>query len=100
MSRGQRAGASGARRVEEIMALFSCLGQRPQQQGTRGRIDRSMIGYPTDFKHTGHIGAGDMCNATHLNSIEGQMRSKGGFDHVSPVQVTIDTVDLPTTQAR
>ena len=36
-------------------------------QRRRRRIDRSMIGYPTDFKHTGHIGAGDMMtNGSHV----------------------------------
>merc|ERR1719234_245154 len=44
------------------IGLFDCLRVRRQSSETRTqrpRIDRSMIGPPTDFKHTQHIGAGD-----------------------------------------
>lgn len=37
-----------------------CPSPEPRQQ--RRVIDRSMIGPPTDFKHTAHIGAGDHFN--------------------------------------
>ncbi|KAI8437501.1 hypothetical protein MSG28_011815 [Choristoneura fumiferana] len=37
---------------------FACCYQpAAQAQRTRRRIDRSMIGAPTNFQHTGHIGA-------------------------------------------
>lgn len=36
---------------------FACCYQpAAQAQRTRRRIDRSMIGNPTNFQHTGHIG--------------------------------------------
>jgi hypothetical protein len=36
---------------------FACCYQpAAQAQRTRRRIDRSMIGAPTNFQHTGHIG--------------------------------------------
>ncbi|XP_001607738.1 CDC42 small effector protein homolog [Nasonia vitripennis] len=53
--------------------------QRPQQQ--RLRIDRSMIGAPTNFQHTGHIGTGDLDMASaHLHAIQNQMQGKGGYE--------------------
>lgn len=42
-----------------------------------------MIGMPTDFKHTGHIGSGDMASGSDLGSIQGQMQSKGGYQGIS-----------------
>ncbi|XP_043460936.1 CDC42 small effector protein homolog [Leptopilina heterotoma] len=52
--------------------------QRPPQ---RLRIDRSMIGAPTNFQHTGHIGSGDLDMASaHLNAIQTQMQGKGGYE--------------------
>lgn len=55
-----------------------------------------MIGLPTNFQHTGHVGSGDVGNRSygmsgeegsrnHLNSIQNQMSSKGGYDPNTPV---------------
>lgn len=45
------------------------------------RIDRSMIGSPTNFQHTGHIGSGDVdLGNSHLRAIQNQMQSKGGYE--------------------
>ncbi|KAK3094759.1 hypothetical protein FSP39_005838 [Pinctada imbricata] len=56
-----------------------------------------MIGLPTDFRHTGHIGAGEVAhnNAVTLNSMQNQMSSKGGYKHISPVEVQLNVIDLP-----
>lgn len=35
----------------------------------RRRIDRSMIGQPTNFVHTGHIGSGDVSNQNGDNKV-------------------------------
>ncbi|XP_063980040.1 CDC42 small effector protein homolog isoform X1 [Diachasmimorpha longicaudata] len=52
--------------------------QRPQH---RLRIDRSMIGAPTNFRHTSHIGSGDLdMSRAHLNAIQTQMQGKGGYE--------------------
>lgn len=60
--------------------------QRPQQ---RLRIDRSMIGAPTNFQHTGHIGSGDLDMASaHLSAIQNQMQGKGGYEASFGVKVT------------
>lgn len=69
---------------------FTCgVEDRPQN---RRRIDRSMIGNPTDFRHTAHVGSGDMSN--HIRSIQHQMASKGGYDYAIPVNVSIPVVDV------
>jgi len=45
------------------------------------RIDRSMIGAPTNFRHTGHIGSSDVeMESSRLHAIHGQMQSKGGYE--------------------
>lgn len=55
--------------------------QRSKQPQQRIRIDRSMIGNPTNFVHTGHIGSADVeLSSNHLNAIQNQMQSKGGYE--------------------
>lgn len=48
----------------------------------RPRIDRSMIGNPTDFRHTAHIGSADFLSmsTTTTNVLQRQMCSKGDYD--------------------
>ncbi|EDV25738.1 uncharacterized protein TRIADDRAFT_55151 [Trichoplax adhaerens] len=45
------------------------------------RIDRSAIGAPTSFQHTGHLGASDSHSGVdnEFDSIKSQMKSKGGY---------------------
>uniref|UniRef100_A0A4W5PDA8 CRIB domain-containing protein n=1 Tax=Hucho hucho TaxID=62062 RepID=A0A4W5PDA8_9TELE len=46
--------------MTEFWVCFSCcVGEQPQPKRRR-RIDRSMIGEPTNFVHTTHVGSGDM----------------------------------------
>ncbi|XP_046658980.1 CDC42 small effector protein homolog [Homalodisca vitripennis] len=65
---------------------FSCCinqpaQQRKRQRQQRRRIDRSMIGEPTNFQHTGHIGSGDVeVGNSRLRAIQNQMQSKGGYE--------------------
>ncbi|XP_023322538.1 CDC42 small effector protein 2-A [Eurytemora carolleeae] len=56
--------------------LFSCVAEQEQEQTRRRpRIDRSMIGEPMDFRHTGHVGSTDLgC----IPSFQSQMSGKGG----------------------
>uniref|UniRef100_A0A3Q0RYN9 CRIB domain-containing protein n=1 Tax=Amphilophus citrinellus TaxID=61819 RepID=A0A3Q0RYN9_AMPCI len=49
-------------------------------QKRRRRIDRSMIGEPTNFVHTTHVGSGDMGLGLPVNI---SMKSKGGYAHTS-----------------
>lgn len=108
---------------------FTCCFHQPQSPGRRRqhrqrlRIDRSMIGHPTNFVHTGkwrhtlahirlvrlinsincmlsiltvagHIGSNDAeLTSNHLNAIQSQMQSKGGYEMNSlRVQVILRAV--------
>eukprot|EP00056_Hartaetosiga_gracilis_P018323 m.10514 g.10514 ORF g.10514 m.10514 type:complete len:95 (+) comp6633_c0_seq1:199-483(+) len=53
---------------------WNCLSNQAEQQPRRPRIDRSMIGNPTNFVHAGHIGTGD---SSQLGQMKDQMASKG-----------------------
>lgn len=96
------------------MQWFSCCFHQPQSPSRRRsrhqhmRIDRSMIGVPTNFVHTGtivvkslclhiaifhncddkindffsaHIGSNDAeLSSHHINALQSQMQSKGGYE--------------------
>ncbi|XP_055377810.1 CDC42 small effector protein homolog [Condylostylus longicornis] len=69
----------------EIWLLFSCcFHQTPSPSRRRHKrlhIDRSMIGNPTNFVHTAHIGSTDIeLSTNHLDALQNQMRSKGGYE--------------------
>lgn len=79
-----------------LICFNCCWTEQPQPKRRRPRIDRSMIGQPTDFRHTAHIGSGDMSNGTStLNSVQCQMQTKGGYEYVTPVNIHLNVVDLP-----
>nr|CAD7575809.1 unnamed protein product [Timema californicum] len=62
--------------------------RQQQRRSARVRIDRSMIGEPTNFQHTGHIGSGDVdLGNSHLRAIQNQMQSKGGYETAFAVKV-------------
>ncbi|KAG7481458.1 hypothetical protein MATL_G00066940 [Megalops atlanticus] len=66
--------------MSEFWLCFSCCITEQPQPKRRRRIDRSMIGEPTNFVHTAHVGSGDLCNGVNsVNSIQSQMQSKGGY---------------------
>lgn len=85
--------------MNETMVCFSCWGTT-QPPRRRRRIDRSMIGQPTDFRHTGHIGSAEVNGEaqqedhSQLTAVTSQMRSKGGYDHVTPVHISLNVVDV------
>ncbi|GAU92515.1 hypothetical protein RvY_04586 [Ramazzottius varieornatus] len=64
------------------------------------RIDRSMIGFPTDFRHVGHIGhdgvtdVASSSNTPTLKAVQTQMRSKGGYESALPVNYALKVRDL------
>ncbi|KAJ9593442.1 hypothetical protein L9F63_015009, partial [Diploptera punctata] len=88
---------SGNMAGEMWVQWFSCCVNQPAaQQRKRAqqrvrRIDRSMIGSPTNFQHTGHIGSGDVdMGNSHLRAIQNQMQSKGGYETAfSTVKVSL-----------
>ncbi|XP_069102948.1 CDC42 small effector protein 2-like isoform X1 [Argopecten irradians] len=85
---------------DTLFCFTCCIAEQPQPQKRRRRIDPSMIGQPTDFRHTGHIGSRDIGNGisssnSTMSEVQSQMSSKGGYDHVSPVNVHLNVIDLP-----
>lgn len=66
--------------VNELwVSWFSCCVAQPPKR--RHRIDRSMIGNPTNFVHTAHIGSRDVeLPSEQQMALQNQMRSKGGYE--------------------
>ncbi|KAL1007572.1 hypothetical protein UPYG_G00088530 [Umbra pygmaea] len=65
--------------TEFWMCFSCCIAEQPQPKRRR-RIDRTMIGEPTNFVHTTHVGSGDMgIGLSSVNSVQAQMKSKGGY---------------------
>ncbi|GCB60828.1 hypothetical protein scyTo_0011201 [Scyliorhinus torazame] len=54
--------------MSEFWLCFNCCIAEQPQPKRRRRIDRSMIGEPTNFVHTSHMGAGDMFG-DRMNSV-------------------------------
>ncbi|KAJ8247834.1 hypothetical protein GJAV_G00251060 [Gymnothorax javanicus] len=66
--------------MTEFWICFSCCIAEQPQPKRRRRIDRSMIGEPTNFVHTSHVGSGDMASGSAIvDSFQAQMNSKGGY---------------------
>ncbi|KAM6973670.1 CDC42 small effector protein 1 [Aplochiton taeniatus] len=55
-----------------------CVVAKPPPKRKRRKIDRTMIGEPTNFMHLTHIGSGEMAEGLPPSgSVQEQMRSKG-----------------------
>ncbi|XP_035538235.1 CDC42 small effector protein 2-like [Morone saxatilis] len=68
--------------MTEFWVCFSCCIAEQPQPKRRRRIDRSMIGEPTNFVHTTHVGSGDMgIGLASVDLVQAQMKSKGGYTH-------------------
>ncbi|EGD74794.1 CDC42 small effector protein 2 [Salpingoeca rosetta] len=65
---------------------WGCMSEEPQPQ--RRRIDRSMIGAPTNFVHAGHIGSGD---SPQMGQVKEQMSSKGDAQATPSAPTSTDT---------
>ncbi|XP_042560888.1 CDC42 small effector protein 2-like [Clupea harengus] len=66
--------------MTEFWICFSCCIAEQPQPKRRRRIDRSMIGEPTNFVHTTHVGSGESGTAVgSADTVQQQMRSKGGY---------------------
>jgi len=71
------------------------VSQQGKRHVSRVRIDRSMIGAPTNFRHTGHIGSSDVeMGSSRLHAIHGQMQSKGGYEATIEVIILIFVIYL------
>ena len=77
------------------MQWFSCCFYTPQsshrpirRHHQRLKIDRTMIGNPSNFVHLGHIGSADVeQSSNHLDSLQTQMQSKGGYVDTNSVRM-------------
>ncbi|KAJ8252446.1 hypothetical protein COCON_G00217580 [Conger conger] len=74
--------------MTELWICFTCCIAEQPQPKRRRRIDRSMIGEPTNFVHTTHVGSGDMAmgvraagpaGTSQVDSLQDKMKSKGGY---------------------
>lgn len=96
-----------------LLQWFSCCSfqhhqQHSQVQNARRRhphhplkIDRSMIGSPTNFVHTSHIGSTDVELSTRsLHEIQKQMESKGGYGRVQVCRYYLEIILISLTQKR
>lgn len=53
-----------------------------------------MIGEPTNFVHTAHVGSGDLFSGMNsVSSIQNQMQSKGGYGGGMSANVQMQLVD-------
>lgn len=67
-----------ARMSEFWHKIGCCVAAKPPPRKRRRKIDRSMIGEPTNFVHLTHIGSGEMADGLQPSgSVQDQMRSKG-----------------------
>nr|XP_040570370.1 CDC42 small effector protein 2-A-like [Lepeophtheirus salmonis]ADD24369.1 CDC42 small effector protein 2-A [Lepeophtheirus salmonis]ADD38356.1 CDC42 small effector protein 2-A [Lepeophtheirus salmonis] len=80
---------------EVWIQMFRCCATQEVPSSSRRRIDRSMIGNPTDFRHTAHIGTNDLDSQEedpHNRSTDyltHQMNSKGGYGPDQKVQIRV-----------
>ncbi|KAM6226253.1 CDC42 small effector protein 2 isoform 1-T1 [Spheniscus humboldti] len=73
---------------------ISSHGMQIRNSKRRRRIDRSMIGEPTNFVHTAHVGSGDLFSGMNsVSSIQNQMQSKGGYGGGMSANVQMQLVD-------
>lgn len=80
--------------MSEFWLCFNCCIAEQPQPKRRRRIDRSMIGEPTNFVHTAHVGSGDLFSGMNsVSSIQNQMQSKGGYGGGMPANVQMQLVD-------
>lgn len=75
---------------------FTCCVTEQPPPKRRRRIDPTTIGLPTNFRHTAHVGSGDMNARANvgLDKLQNQMASKGGYEYALPVDVQIPVVDV------
>lgn len=79
-----------------VMLCFPCCVDEQPPPRRRPKIDRSQIGLPTNFQHTGHIGSGEIASGFDVHQVQNSMQSKGGYEHASgnTVQYTPDGIDV------
>ncbi|KAH7726727.1 CDC42 small effector protein 2 [Aphelenchoides avenae] len=81
------------RRHPRFWVLSCCVS--PQSDIGRVRIDRSMIGVPSDFRHIGHLGADDLTSSCNADTMTCLLSSKGGDEFSMPVPANARAHDVP-----
>ncbi|EJW80176.1 hypothetical protein WUBG_08915 [Wuchereria bancrofti] len=81
------------RRGPRFWFLNCCIS--PQSEIARIRIDSSMIGGPTNFRHIGHMGASDLNATFNVDAISCLLRSKGDDSYSLPVPQHLRANDVP-----
>ncbi|VDM40051.1 unnamed protein product [Toxocara canis] len=81
------------RRHPRFWLLNCCVS--PQSEIATVRIDRSMIGRPTDFRHIGHMGVNDLNSSCNVEAVSCLLRSKGDDVHSLPVPHHLRANDIP-----
>lgn len=77
------------------MLCFPCCVDEQPPPRRRPRIDRTQIGLPTNFQHTGHIGSGEVASGFDVHQVQTSMQSKGGYDQGSnEIKNTPTGIDL------
>lgn len=79
---------------DALLCFSCCITEQPQPKRRR-RLDPSMIGQPTDFRHCGHIGSSDVGQTLQLNTAQTMMSSKEPQEQVSPLNVHLNLIELP-----
>ncbi|PKU37286.1 cdc42 small effector protein 2 [Limosa lapponica baueri] len=67
----QQALGDECQEMDASMRLEMNIVSVPAFQKRRRRIDRSMIGEPTNFVHTAHVGSGDLFSGMNSVSMSG-----------------------------
>ncbi|KAI1726997.1 CDC42 small effector protein 2 [Ditylenchus destructor] len=81
------------RQIQRFWFLNCCVS--PQSDIGRIRIDRSLIGKPTDFRHLGHMGADDLSGSYNAEAAHSLLSSKGDDEFRIPVPANFRANDLP-----
>uniref|UniRef100_A0A914CMG5 CRIB domain-containing protein n=2 Tax=Acrobeloides nanus TaxID=290746 RepID=A0A914CMG5_9BILA len=82
------------RRNQPRFWLLNCC-VLPQSEIGKVKIDRSMIGGPTNFRHIGHMGAGDLTSSCKIEAVNCLLSSKGSEDYAIPVPSNLREKDIP-----
>ena len=81
-----------------FLCLPCCVDEQPPPR-RRPRIDRSQIGLPTNFQHTGHIGSGEVASGFDVRQVQDSMQSKGGYDASTGRNETVTPSGIDLTAA-
>jgi hypothetical protein len=86
-----------------MLEKISLRSKPKPKPNTKPKIDRTQIGMPTNFQHTGHIGAGEIADGFDVLQVQNSMRGKGGYHDnsmVCHIEHTPKGIDLTKLNAK